>query len=280
MYQMEASSRKILFISVSLTFLIAAIVYYSFNTGRNIAVRYFPLVDAAMEIKLEATTAHLWFEEVISGDRTANIEQTWTHLDQSEWYAHAMLDGDENEEGVFLALEDPYLRLKIKETINGIHKFRQIAQQRWAEQLTSGIGSEIDQKFDQAFLEFNLTADDVETALKKEIINHLKAFQRMEQLLMTLIFILGIILGGLLLRHNTRIKKDILALHNQEESLRITLNSIGDAVIVTDAYGIVTYLNPIAVELTGWTPNQAIGQPLTEVFNMFMHTHASQQIIR
>jgi len=41
---------------------------YSLQIGRDIASRYTPLVDAAMEIKLEATTAHLWFEQAISGE--------------------------------------------------------------------------------------------------------------------------------------------------------------------------------------------------------------------
>lgn len=39
---------------------------YLFNTGRSIVERYALLMDATKEIKLESTTAHLWFEEVIS----------------------------------------------------------------------------------------------------------------------------------------------------------------------------------------------------------------------
>jgi len=269
---METGSRKILFISISLTLLIVTIVYYSFNTGRNIAVRYSPLVDAAMEIKLEATMAHLWFEEVISGDQTVDIEAIWFHLEQSEWNAYAMLEGGENDEGSFLLLKNPHLRLKIKKTIAGIHNFRQIAQQRWAAQSTSGIGSDIDQQLDQAFLAFNLAADDVETALQKIIIKELQTFKTMEQLLITFIFILGSLIGGLLLRYNTKINKNIMTLHKQEESIRITLNSIGDAVIVTDIHSIVTYINPIAIQLTGWTSDQAIGKPLIDVFNI-IHAH-------
>jgi hypothetical protein len=166
---MDASFRKILFISISVTLPIMAIVYYSFYTGRDIAERYTPLVYATMAIKLEATTAHLWFEEAITGDKTIDIEDIWANLNQSEWYAQAILDGGTNEEGSFLALNAPDLRLKIEATIDGIRHFRQIAQQRWASQLVSGIGSDSDQQFDLAFLMFNLSADNVETALNKVI---------------------------------------------------------------------------------------------------------------
>jgi len=265
---MITSSRKILFCSIAITFLTMAILYYSFNTGRNIAEHYTPLVDAAMEIKLEATTAHLWFEETISGDRTIDINEIWAHIDQSEWYANAMLAGGKNDEVTFLALTDPNLRQQINKTIAGIKNFRQIAEQRWATQSTSGVGSVIDQQFDQAFLEFNLAADDVETELQKIMIKKLKTFKTMEQLLMALVLILGFFTTNLLLRYNTKIKSQFLTLHKQEESLRITLKSIGDAVIVTDTNSIVTYLNPIATQLTGYTIEQAIGQPLSKVFNI------------
>jgi diguanylate cyclase (GGDEF)-like protein/PAS domain S-box-containing protein len=57
----------------------------------------------------------------------------------------------------------------------------------------------------------------------------------------------------------------------EKERLRITLNSIGDAigdaVITADAAGRITYLNPVAVALTGWDNDAAFGQPLAEVFH-------------
>lgn len=72
-----------------------------------------------------------------------------------------------------------------------------------------------------------------------------------------------------------RLSNDVLktatiqqALRESEENLRITLDSIGDAVISTDAAGRVTRMNPIAVSLTGWTQEDAAGRPLPEVFNI------------
>ncbi|HKX33202.1 MAG TPA: ATP-binding protein [Blastocatellia bacterium] len=54
----------------------------------------------------------------------------------------------------------------------------------------------------------------------------------------------------------------------QREQLRVTLSSIGDAVIATDARGCVTFLNRVAQLLTGWTDEEARGRPLTEVFKI------------
>ncbi|MDO8990421.1 MAG: PAS domain S-box protein [Sideroxyarcus sp.] len=59
-----------------------------------------------------------------------------------------------------------------------------------------------------------------------------------------------------------------LTLQVSEERLAVTLNSIGDAVIATDAGARVTMLNPLAEKLTGWSAAQAIGHPVDEVFHI------------
>jgi PAS domain S-box-containing protein len=56
--------------------------------------------------------------------------------------------------------------------------------------------------------------------------------------------------------------------NQRRELLRVTLRSIGDAVITTDTDGRVTYLNDVAVSLTGWTTREAIGRPLEDVFRI------------
>ncbi len=57
-------------------------------------------------------------------------------------------------------------------------------------------------------------------------------------------------------------------LDQQIERLRVTLHSIGDGVITTDARGRVEYLNPVAEKLTGWTTAAARGMPSTVVFRI------------
>ena len=59
-----------------------------------------------------------------------------------------------------------------------------------------------------------------------------------------------------------------LDLARGEEKLRVTLDSIGDAVVATDRDGRVTRMNPIAERLTGWSLPEARGRPLAEVFEI------------
>ena len=55
-------------------------------------------------------------------------------------------------------------------------------------------------------------------------------------------------------------------LHEERGRLHITLSSIGDAVIATDTQSRVTFLNPVATTLTGWTEAEALGQDIAAVF--------------
>ena len=57
-------------------------------------------------------------------------------------------------------------------------------------------------------------------------------------------------------------------LNEQRELFRTTLASIGDAVIATDTTGKVTFFNPVAESLTGWSQSEATGKLLTDVFRI------------
>ena len=58
------------------------------------------------------------------------------------------------------------------------------------------------------------------------------------------------------------------ALFAEKERAQVTLNSIGDAVLSTDATGKVTYLNQVAEKMTGWSDDAGLGRPLAEVFRI------------
>jgi two-component system cell cycle sensor histidine kinase/response regulator CckA len=80
--------------------------------------------------------------------------------------------------------------------------------------------------------------------------------------------------AGLILWQREK-KSHYRALYLSEAAFRIsaqrhsvTLKSIGDAVIATDARGMVELLNPVAETLTGWTAAEARGKPLETIFRI------------
>lgn len=68
------------------------------------------------------------------------------------------------------------------------------------------------------------------------------------------------------------------ALAEEKEKAQITLRSIGDAVITTDANMRIDYLNPIAENLTGWTTAEAQGRHMDEVFKIYNEKSRQQAV--
>lgn len=66
----------------------------------------------------------------------------------------------------------------------------------------------------------------------------------------------------------TERKRAELAVHAEKERAQVTLQSIGDAVITTDAEGTIDYVNPVAEQITGWSLDEARGQPLDAVLRI------------
>lgn len=86
--------------------------------------------------------------------------------------------------------------------------------------------------------------------------------------LLTLIIIFQVIRKRELLDTFLQVQEARRDLAQREEYLSLTLNSIGDAVIATDAKGLVTRMNPIAEQLTGWPASSAREQPLKKIFHI------------
>lgn len=69
-----------------------------------------------------------------------------------------------------------------------------------------------------------------------------------------------------LLQLNSRLVESNAALHQQSERLNITLSAIADGVVATDNCGLITYINPAAIDFCSTSVDSAIGCPLIQVF--------------
>ena len=87
----------------------------------------------------------------------------------------------------------------------------------------------------------------------------------------------GIILVAVAVIQSARVRLERLTadIERSHGMLMTTFVSIGDAVITTDAKGNITFMNPVAQALTGWTQADAMGKPLAVVFHIVNeHTRA------
>ena len=120
----------------------------------------------------------------------------------------------------------------------------------------------------------NLT-DRMDYAEAKLLSSREAALKRNSELLLAALLATLMLTVSILITLFLTIRREIIArsqtedqLRASEENLSVTLNSIGDAVLVTDAAGRVTSLNPIAEQLTGWTREESAGRPVADVFHI------------
>jgi PAS domain S-box-containing protein len=79
-----------------------------------------------------------------------------------------------------------------------------------------------------------------------------------------------VLLWGFLRIRSAIHERDAAVIERQHERdlLLTTLSSIGDCVIVTDVAGNITFMNPVACAVTGWSIHEAVGRPVKDVFHI------------
>lgn len=265
---------RYIILCVVMVTILSAMAFSLYNSDRMIN-KYVPLVDATMLIKFEATTAHLWFEEIISGDRNEKFEDITNHIDQAIWYANVMIEGGENPEGTFIPLSDKALKKEVKSTIELLMEFQEITTQRYNAFEAAGVGTEIDQKYDKLFKIFIGQIDNVKKLLQGKIKESFRRYHSIQIALIITVLMLTYFLILTLNNYDREHKEDLIKISEAKEKaeksenwLKTTMNSMGDGVIITDHNGIVTFLNPVASSLTGWHVNDAKNKKMTDVFNI------------
>ncbi len=157
--------------------------------GGNLA----PLADAAMEVKLNATTAHLYFEEIMSGDAGEDINNVWALLAETQFYVDAISKGGTNEEGVFRPATDPAVLEAMGAVQQALTDFRTAAETRYAQRgADAGAGSAADATFDASFDVLIEKADVVEGLLQAGMAEGLAALRWAQTFAMATLVLAGV----------------------------------------------------------------------------------------
>ena len=181
----------------------AAGVHYAGAVGQSgirVGEELSPLGDAAMEIKLAATQAHLLFEEILSGDATEDPDEAYKLLELADWYCDAILDGGSNQEGTFVATTNPDVRRMIEDVKASLARFVQAARSRLAamDEGTTGVGTKADEAFDKQFDQFIKLTDDAEEIIHADMLTGMAALRdatERSRWMMTVAMVLGFVLA-------------------------------------------------------------------------------------
>jgi PAS domain S-box-containing protein len=102
------------------------------------------------------------------------------------------------------------------------------------------------------------------------LLPHPEAYAVLRRVFVPIVLVLPVatFLCGILIRNEEQRVLLEQTLWTSREDYRITIDSIGDAVMSTDKNGLITGMNQVASALTAWRPDQAMGRPLDDVFRI------------
>lgn len=123
------------------------------------------IVDAIMDVQIKVSTSHLWLEEAVSGDDTA--DEALADMNKALNLINVVINGGESEHGLIPEpLEDRELRGHAEELRSLLVNFKIFALERLRNPGEAGIASNIEQKFDVAFKEILKKAGALEDIIK------------------------------------------------------------------------------------------------------------------
>jgi PAS domain S-box-containing protein len=198
-----------------------------------LARRYIPL-QRAERIELELTSAHLWLEELLTGDSTTSIEEVRRHLDRAALQADDMLGG---QNGQTVVVDDVLLQDKIRQLGQQLGEFRQATERRWQSRLTNPEGAAEDDRFDAQFRSLLSLAAEIKTRSGANIRQDSGRFDALRAAIVASIIAL-VSFVALTFRHYIRYRRQVeAALRESEEKYRGLYESSNDAVMLLDENG-------------------------------------------
>jgi len=181
----------------------------------------FAIADALMDMQTKVAVFHLWFEEVLEGDIDVPFEAVWKELDEALKLVAVLLQGGESEHGFKMEpLKSPRELAYVEEIRSLLKELRNTALEREKTPKTTGIGTPMDQSFDEIFKRFM-----DKTLALGEIVerDRMRGQSRGRQVYSGILFLWCFVVGTATLgvwNRETRRKAAELALQRANEQLR------------------------------------------------------------
>lgn len=266
----------------------------------NIHTTHDPFYENISDIEIKITKAHLWFEEILSNDRSENIEMVRELLDQAERRIQATIGGDHDESQYFYGAPDTHknrsqfhlfhgshFRFNIKEPLGEVEaklvEFRDTLEQRYRIRLTSGPGTNIDQRFDRIFTELLEETGELKKIVKVSKANQLSEYRAVQITLIFICLVVAVFLAVIMHRLERRRAENLLAVQRSEESLRKSEEQFRNIVesspmrmhmykLEPDGRLVFTGANPAADAILKIDNRQFIGKTVEKAFPLAIKT--------
>jgi len=207
----------VLFLGISA----GAMLYATHRIGELHVAHYAPIERAAAELRVALASVHLWLEEYLTGDPQVDLEvDVYGELEHADTLARALLEGGRVDETrrIVTPLRDEELRRCATRILRGLDRFRVLIDTRL--QSTSGVGTRLDERFDETFRDLLAELGALEGGIE---VRMLASRHRATQLFGAILVFWLLLLGVTLVTLNRRARRQLqteAALRHSEDQLR------------------------------------------------------------
>jgi PAS domain S-box-containing protein len=178
------------------------------------------------------------------------------------------LTSDENDQQGRIQTLEPLIERKLRELQTTVDLRRKDGLEAANQVVLAGEGKQLMDRIRALLTEMAEGENSLRAVRTQEMTKALRGAARIAVGGNLISVLLLLLVFSVLIRELSRRKSTQEALARSEKWLSTTLGSIGDAVIATDMNGTVTFMNPVAQSLTGWTQAQAKGKSMDLVFDI------------
>lgn len=193
---------------------------WTWRASEHQAVQGVRLDDALRRLEISVAISHLWLEELLTGDETVDVPSIWKDLDRAIALLFMVVRGGEFESGgqPLDPLHDPKLLEQAESLRILLVELRDASFERYRQ--GAGIGTPMDQSFDETFRQVLLGSETLRTHLAERTSALQAGSSSRIRLVMVAWAFLVLSAVGVLWRHETRRQRAEWALRQREEELR------------------------------------------------------------
>lgn len=195
---MKLSIQGLLVSVLSYTSLLILVMGSLFFLANRLLVECIPTIEAAGQIKLNTTSAHMWTDEIIAGDKSHSADAVREKLDITEWYIDALLSGGTNDQGTYHALRDEEIYKQMLQLKQLFIQLRSNIEQQLNNPITSNFAFPSDKLIDQQFTDFNVGISKILSTIKAHYQQRVTSYQIVSCILILVSVLISIFVYRLL----------------------------------------------------------------------------------
>lgn len=198
---------------------ILALVSFGFHIGDRLTSLDGPMVNAAGQIKLEATIAGLMIEEILTNGIVGGLEENWEHLDDAVNRLRRLSEAETNWKAAFLPFQRPGLEKDLEELEQKRKAWRAAANLRIREEGLSFLRDQDEIRYQAVFFEFMEIVNRLEDRLQGIMTENRRRFRYAQGALIAACLGLTLLAAAVLFRYERQRTRHLNALLRTEQRL-------------------------------------------------------------